>query len=577
MSAIAFAPPSARASGADLTIQVSPLGLVELADEEFEVHGPRLNRYATNWAWYLGHHYSVAKPAGDNNLTFNYVRALSDFQTNFCFSRGVEFTTAKQYQHIVPALYKRIWERDNDKPTLLWEIGQQGSVNGDVFVKVAYDMPYTDPTGEEHAGRVRLLPLNPTFCFPEWHPHDRERLIRFKLKYRFYGTTAEGTRSVFTYTEVLTDDVIEEYLNDELIDSRPNPLGEIPIAFCPNFSVSGSPWGLSDISDIISLNREYNEKASDISEIINYHAAPITIIKGAKPGSLEKGANKVWGGLPKDATVENLSGLGDITASITFLETLKRAMHEMTGVPESALGQIQPISNTAGVALAIMYQPMMQRWNHKKVTYTPMFKRVNRLALRTLFLYEPDMVVYDPSTEGIIEEGQMAVIDPRDPLVYEHTVEWAPPLPIDAMIKLQEIQMKIMLGLESKRGALRDLGNPFPDEKQREIFEEQIEDSKYAGAKQMLEAQIQSAIIAATGIVPSPDGGGEPLPPAAGASGDSGGEQPPTSNVPQGPNPLSSMSEISADSMQNILAEITTMAYGTKWGARKLPSPDDSE
>jgi hypothetical protein len=45
-----------RAAGSDLAMQISPLGLVELADEEFEVHGPRLNRYAQNWAFYLGHH-----------------------------------------------------------------------------------------------------------------------------------------------------------------------------------------------------------------------------------------------------------------------------------------------------------------------------------------------------------------------------------------------------------------------------------------------------------------------------------------------------------------------------------------
>jgi hypothetical protein len=48
MSAIQFSNPSQRAVGQDLTISVSPLGLVELADEEFEVHGPRLNRYAQN-------------------------------------------------------------------------------------------------------------------------------------------------------------------------------------------------------------------------------------------------------------------------------------------------------------------------------------------------------------------------------------------------------------------------------------------------------------------------------------------------------------------------------------------------
>ena len=37
MSGIDFSPPSYRAASSDLTISVSPLGLVELADEEFEV------------------------------------------------------------------------------------------------------------------------------------------------------------------------------------------------------------------------------------------------------------------------------------------------------------------------------------------------------------------------------------------------------------------------------------------------------------------------------------------------------------------------------------------------------------
>ena len=46
--------------------RLSPLGLVELADEEFEVHGPRLNRYANNWAWYLGHHWATARAVSRN-------------------------------------------------------------------------------------------------------------------------------------------------------------------------------------------------------------------------------------------------------------------------------------------------------------------------------------------------------------------------------------------------------------------------------------------------------------------------------------------------------------------------------
>jgi hypothetical protein len=49
--AISFVSPSYRAASSDLTIAISPLGLVELADEEFEVHGPS-GTGATN-CWYV--------------------------------------------------------------------------------------------------------------------------------------------------------------------------------------------------------------------------------------------------------------------------------------------------------------------------------------------------------------------------------------------------------------------------------------------------------------------------------------------------------------------------------------------
>lgn len=61
--AISFASPSMQASGSGLSVSISPLGLVELADEEFEVHGPRLNRYSQNFAYYLGHHWGYRREA----------------------------------------------------------------------------------------------------------------------------------------------------------------------------------------------------------------------------------------------------------------------------------------------------------------------------------------------------------------------------------------------------------------------------------------------------------------------------------------------------------------------------------
>lgn len=505
---IAFYPPSFRAAASDLTIAISPLGLVELADEEFEVHGPRLNRYANNWAWFLGHHWAYRREIGEPQLVFNWVRAFSDFLVNFSFGKGVSFHSPEATQAITPYLLKEVWEVHNNKHAVLNEIGQQGSVSGDVFAKVAYEPPYMDSAGIPHEGRIRILPLNPAFCFPEWHPHDRSRMIRFKLKYKFWGTAVDGTRMVMTYVELITEDMIEEYINDEMIDRRPNALGEIPIVYTQNYAVSSSPWGLSDIQEIIPLNREYNEKATEISDIINYHVAPVTVITGAKASNLEKGPRKIWAIGSDKAKVQNLELETNFTGPLGYMELLKQAMHEMTGVPATALGTLQPISNTSGVTLALQYQPLMLRHERKKTQYIPFFQNVNRLIIKTAFLFAPELTVYNPYLSSIqIRPDQMAELDPLQEVSYRTSVEWTSPMPMDTLIKINEIQAKMAMNLESRRGALRDLGETFPDQKLREIFEEVVEDTKEQGALDLIRSQMAAFNMAATGMTPD----GQPL------------------------------------------------------------------
>ena len=415
--AVDFWSPSYRASASDLTVAISPLGLVELADEEFEVHGPRLNRYSAAWAWYLGHHWAYRREFGESQFYMNYVRAMSDYITNFCFGKGVQFRTPEQNNAIIPHLLNKVWGEHNNKEHVLWEMGQLAGVTGDCFVKVAYEEPYVDPIGIPIAGKIRILPLNPAHCFPEYHPHDRTRLLRFKLKYRFWGTASEGTRQVYTFTEIITDDTVEQYINDELVDTYANAIGHIPIVHIPNTTISSSPWGQSDIWDIIPLNRELNEKMAEVSDIINYHAAPVTIITGAKASQLERGPKKVWAGLPKDSNVFNLESKGEMAGALEFISVIKRTMHELTGVPETALGQTQPISNTSGVALAIQYQPMMNRYTMKKVHFTRGLERVNEIVIRTAAIFQPHLLLFDPSVSGKPEKDNAIELDPTDPLL----------------------------------------------------------------------------------------------------------------------------------------------------------------
>jgi hypothetical protein len=494
-------------------------------------------------------------------MVYNYFRAFTDYIVNFTFGRGVQFRSPKETEAIVPDLLKRVWEVDNNKYSVLWEMGQQGGVSGDCFVKVAYEEPWQDSAGNEHLGKVRILPLNASFCFPEFHPHDRNRLVRFKLKYRFWGTSTEGTRQVYTYTEITTDDMIEEYINDEIIDSRPNPLGVIPIVHIPNVLVSGSPWGLSDCHDIIVLNRNYNEVATDVADIINYHAAPITIITGAKPANLEKGPKKIWGGLPKDAQVFNLEGGGaGLAGAIQYLDVVKRSMHEMVGVPETALGQMVPISNTSGVALSIQFQPLMNRYQQKIVQYGRGLDKINEYVMRTLAFKEPYTFMWTPEFNGPIKNGQYPVLDPKDPITYQSYCHFPPPLPLDKLIVLSEIQQMMALKLESREGALRRLGEEFPNEKLEEIRTELIEDAKADGALQLLTSQISASILSLTGLLPGPDGAPSQPPGMGGEEG--------------GPAVGGGMTPLDQQVMGQLQSDLVTKAYGTKLPGRRNPDAD---
>jgi hypothetical protein len=553
--AVDFWSPSYRASASDLTVAISPLGLVELADEEFEVHGPRLNRYSAAWAWYLGHHWAYRREFGESQFYMNYVRTMSDYITNFTFGKGVQFRTPEQNNAIIPHLLNKVWGQHNNKEHVLWEMGQLASVTGDCFVKVAYEEPYVDPIGIPIPGKIRILPLNPAHCFPEYHPHDRTRLLRFKLKYRFWGTASEGTRQVYTFTEIITDDTVEQYINDELVDTYPNAIGHIPIVHIPNTTISSSPWGQSDIWDIIPLNRELNEKMAEVSDIINYHAAPVTIITGAKASQLERGPKKVWAGLPKDSNVFNLESRGEMSGALEYISVIKRTMHELTGVPETALGQTQPISNTSGVALAIQYQPMMNRYSMKKSHFTRGLERVNEIVIRTAAIFQPHLLLYDPSVSGQPEKDNAIELDPTDPLTYQTTCHWPDPLPVDVLITLNEVQAKLALGLESKRGALKLLGEEFPNEKMSEVFEEQMDDALDQGSLEMFNAQVQQAIFAATGMLP-PEG----ATPAGNDSSESGSEG--GGILPGVPAP-----GVDAGMLDNLIQR----AYGARFAQRRVP------
>ena len=124
------------------------------------------------------------------------------------------------------------------------------------------------------------------------------------------------------------------------------------------------------------------------------------MITGAKASNLEKGPRKVWAIGNKDAKIQNLELETNFTGPLGYMELLKQSMHEFMGVPAAALGTMQPISNTSGVALSMQYQPLMLKHERKKIQYIPLFQRVNELIMKHAFLFAPDLTRLQPQVLG---------------------------------------------------------------------------------------------------------------------------------------------------------------------------------
>jgi hypothetical protein len=156
-------------------------------------------------------------------------------------------------------------------------------------------------------------------------------------------------------------------------------------------------------------------------------------------------------------------------------------------------------------------------------------------------------------------------------------VQFPPPLPLDKLIVLNEIQTKLGMGLESKEGALRTLGEEFPEEKLQEIRRELVEDAKADGALSLIKVQIQKQIQDMTGMMPGPDGSSAiPMQPTQLGDGDvmgDGIEGPPTPENVEDP-AVQEMKAVEDQAEMSIRNDLVTQAYGTKIPQRRMVDRD---
>jgi hypothetical protein len=375
----------------------------------------RLRRYKQYQDFYEGRHFERPRN-GRTNLVLNYARAVVDKGLAYLLGRGIDWSVlpvaeeqerAKRRAMDVEQLLYDVGT-DNDVDAVDQEVAQNAAVVGDGVYKVFWQ------AAEQ---RVRIVSIDPRTFFATWAGDDRSVLRRVDVVYCLgaenlaaggYGLTPDlaqtltGERLV-DVVESWTADRLEIWVADQLTRADGNPYGFIPFVHVPNLPLPNETSGRSDLVDVLPINRELDERVSDQSDVIRFHAAPPVVFKGvSEHNDLAVGPGTVWD-IPADADVMLLEWQGQGVEVGEHLDRLLRALFEVSETPRTAFGDSDGL--LTGVALEIQLRPIIQKTLRRRVWWTRGLRRRAMMVLRLLDQFGGQM-------RGSVEAYRVRVIWP---------------------------------------------------------------------------------------------------------------------------------------------------------------------
>ena len=447
-------------------------------DNQWEID--RITKYYLYWKFYEGLHY---KDFNDGMLSFNYVAAFIDKVSMFllgneAFTFKVEsfFTTQidKEIEKLAEEIAMYHWGKSGKKE-LAYEILQMGSITGDAWIGATWQ------SGEDEK-YYKINVYDSRQCFVTFKDGDYNKMDSFIVRQPLdvHGDNSNNRYKLFV--QKFTNEKIQRWYQKDLsieenkvakyeLTEFENPYGFIPVVHIKNRPNSSGYYGKSDMNNTLKINKIYNETMQQLKAVLDYHVTPTTVITGASAKSLKKGLGQIWSGLPAEASVFNLGLDVDLSSSVNFAKDLKTAMHELSDVPENALGKIQAISNTSAAALQITYHPLIQQANIKAMTYGEGISKLNTMMFRMQKIDEPD----NQRMQKLLKLAPNFFAEMKVVPVFAYG------FPKDKMDELNRAQMELNLKLGSRREIMERIGKQnIP-----ELLEEIDNDSIHQEALQM--------------------------------------------------------------------------------------------
>lgn len=428
----------------------------------------RVSRYATYRAFYEGDQWAAVPAPGERRLTFNYARVFVNKAASYLMGEPVGYEAhplgpgPRQGKRIAAGVravedyLDQVNEFNNLAEVDLGTVISSGCL-GDGAWTVRWDAA---------AGVPRVTQVQPAGLDARWRADDLRTLLWVRQSYWVCAAELTGPQRARLGDRAGDDPYAplpahEEWtvaawrllVGDRLIDGGPNPYGVIPYILFPNLRLPGEFWGESDLVDLLALQTELNTRLSIFSRILEVAGNPVAVITGADADStdtLKLGPNQLWT-LPEGAKAEVLDLLkaGGADAHFKYIDTIYRAMHDVSEMPRTSFGDSSGQSTArSGVALQIELQPMLHKLARKRAILTQALERRAHLILTVARLH------------GV-----------KLPLVAVRPA-WPPVLPQDRAALVQQEVTLVRSGIRPPTMAMAALNDPDPDVQLQTVIEE---------------------------------------------------------------------------------------------------------
>lgn len=379
--------------------------------------------YQTLRDFYKGKQWSFKKENGGTMRTYNYVFTVVENMTAFLTNEAPQMSCpprdiADPIERVIAEgktkLLNTIHE-DNFLSLVFQRAARTGSITGDAFIFGAIPTFKNNDDGEKIFDTIRYWNIEkPESIRIIWKDNNFAEIAGFVKQYRISVGLAEkmfaeeiknsGVKIVADHDHenpgaINDSDVpmttIKEYWDDEeyllMFSGENKPVhyikhdwGFVPLQYVPNIHLPGEPKGTSDIEHELDPQQEYNERASDLADIIKEIAAPAYWGKNIDNITEMRSGQIVIYQVGDDAELNAMPKSGTTFPMENYLQERKNDIIALSGLNQVLYPGSQTLQAT-GRALSVVMQGVNNKISLRKEWWIKAFKELN---ISILFLAE---------------------------------------------------------------------------------------------------------------------------------------------------------------------------------------------